>query len=518
MRKSIVLKQLRELVELTENDQSLEEFASPDSTSMLGRLYRAILSGSEMEESDVVRVVYGADATTALPAYHKLKSRLRNILLDTLLNVNMQDKPNYSTYLDTYRTLQRQYASAQLLLSMRAYHNCAHVLERVYRVATKNRMAELQYQSSQMLMGLYLGVVYNPKKFDFHTKMSAQHREEFLDYGKVSSALYVFKHHLYNRIGTSLEIADVAEEQANIVLEVVTKHPDFFHIQGTYFDIITWVYYLRGEFEQAVTYAKAGEDYLLRMQLGSGSRLFAFRIMQLQSFGFLNDVESGERIIERIEKDLKPYTVNWLQLQEERIFFYLRLYRYEDAFQVAKAVDRKQVQKILSQKLRQMWELIDALMHLLHLCGQTSEVDKNNRFRLNRFLNSMPTFSKEKRGMNVQVLVLHTMLLIVLKRYDEAIDRVEALEKYCSRYLSNNDQLRSNCFIKMLTSIVKGNFHQAAATRYAKPYLKRLQETKPDILDQVDHTEIVLYEDLWDIILQHLGNKVHRRASNKRVG
>lgn len=512
------MRQLRELVELTQADSSLNDLASPDSDSILGKLYRAILSGSEVGEEDIVKVVYGPEVTPSYSAYQKLKSRLRNILLDALLNVNMKDKPNYSTYLDTYRTLQRQYASAQLLLSMRAYNNCAHVLERVYRMATKNRMAELQYQSSQMLMGLYLGVVYNPRKFDFHVKMSALHREEFADYGKVSSALYVFKHHLYNRIGSNLEIANVAEEQAQTVKEIMDRHPDFFQIKGTYFDIITWVNYLRGEFLQAVEFAQAGEKHIQEVQLGAGSRLFAFRIMQLRAFGFLNDLVSGELIIKRIESEMEPYTVNWLSLQEEKIFFYLRLQQYERAFGIAQSVDRRQVRKILSQRLRQLWELIDALMHLLYLCGQIPETDENNKFRLSRFLNSMPTFSKEKRGMNVQVLIIHTMLLIVLKRYDEVIDRVEALEKYCSRYLSNNDHLRSNCFIKMLTSIVKGNFHQAAAVRYATPYLKKLRATEQDLLGQVDRTEIVAYEDLWGIILQHLGTKIYRRPKTRTAG
>lgn len=506
-----VLKQLKELTRLTQTNGVLNELTDPSDKTVIGRLYRALLADPHASEEEIVVAVYGPGAETNLPAFQKLKTRLRNLLIDALVSVSVMYKPDYSTYVSTYQTLQRQYASAQLLLSMRAYHNCANVLERVYRTASKYDIVELQYQASQRLMGLYMGLVHNPNKFEFYSKRSVAHRDAFTELGKVVTALYTFKHHLHNRLGDAVAIARVAIEQAEIVHEVLLKNPELSVAQLTYYDLQSQVCFLQGNFSEAVKYAEAGENYYLASPTGIPTRLYVFRIMQFRALGFLNQLDKGEVVAQRIERNVKKGSVNWLDLQEVKIYFYLKLKLYDKAYIVASAVDQHKLQKMLSGELRQVWEIISALMHLLVVCGQVTIKEKPGVFRISRFLNSVPTYSKEKSRMNVQILVIHTILLIVSKQYDKAIDRVEALEKYCSRYLSKNDNLRSNCFIKMLTAVVKGNFHFQAAQRYAEKYRLKLVAAEPNLLNQIDRVEIIPYEDLWGILLAHLGNKIISR-------
>lgn len=512
------MRQLRELVEITQTDSSLRKLASPDGKSVIGKLYRAILSGSDASEDQIVSKVYGEDSSPSLPAYQKLKARLRNVLIDSLLDVSMRDKPDYSSYRDAYRTLQRQYASAQILLSMRAYHNCVHVLERVYRVASKYEIVELQYQSSQLLMGLYLGVVYNIRKFETYSERSAVHREDFTDNGIVTSALYTFKHGMYNRLGNVAKLAEIAREQADIAEEVRKRRPGVYKIRSACYLLHSWACYLSGDLEEAIQTAKKAETDQLAGQVGGGSDIYSFRIMQFDAYGLLRQPDAAREVADRIEADLKPATINWLDFQEKKFFHYVHQRMYGDALQVVLSIDKQKMKKMLSEKMRQLWEVIDAMLYFFYKAGLIESSEGVEKFRLSRFLNSLPTYSTEKRGMNVQILIIHTMLLILLQRYDEAIDRVEALEKYCSRHLRNDRQLRSNCFIRMLTSVVKGNFHEVAARRYAEPYVKKLQNTRPSVLDIAYHTELMAYEDLWNILLSHLGNKVHMRKNHQVAG
>lgn len=64
-----------------------------------------------------------------------------------------------------------------------------------------------------------------------------------------------------------------------------------------------------------------------------------------------------------------------------------------------------------------------------------------------RFLNDVPIFSKDKRGMNIPILIFHILYLILTKRYNDVIDRIVRIEKYTTRYLKKDDNYRSNCFI-----------------------------------------------------------------------
>lgn len=128
-----------------------------------------------------------------------------------------------------------------------------------------------------------------------------------------------------------------------------------------------------------------------------------------------------------------------------------------------------------------------------------------------RFVNEMPLYSKDKRGMNIPILIFQILSLIYYKRYDDAIDRMEAIEKYCSRYLRRDDTFRSNCFIKMLLVIPAQGFHKSAVLRHAEKYHKMLLSMPIDMANQSHDVEIIPYEDLWEMVLESLQNKIHKK-------
>jgi hypothetical protein len=125
-------------------------------------------------------------------------------------------------------------------------------------------------------------------------------------------------------------------------------------------------------------------------------------------------------------------------------------------------------------------------------------------FRIGKFLNEVPVYAKEKRGMNIAILIIHFLFLIRQKKYSRAIDRVEAMDQYCYRYLRKDENFRSNCFIKMLIQVTKADFNPIRAQRYAHKYHKKLLSVPMEIADQPIDVEIVPYEDLWEMVLRVL--------------
>ena len=215
---------IKELIELTKDSSAIAQLADKKNVTVIGQLYRAFRAEPE-EEDSVAKAVYGEGKSVSYPAYQKLKARLRNQLIDALLENSQQDKPNYEDYANTYRTLQRQYAAAQILITRKAYKNCVHLLERIYRVAVKKDIIEMQYQSAQMLMGLYLGVALDRKKYARYAEAATRHRVQFADLGSASAALYDFKNHLYNRIGQMEDIGQLAIERAGDVETILHRNP-----------------------------------------------------------------------------------------------------------------------------------------------------------------------------------------------------------------------------------------------------------------------------------------------------
>ena len=90
---------------------------------------------------------------------------------------------------------------------------------------------------------------------------------------------------------------------------------------------------------------------------------------------------------------------------------------------------------------------------------------------------------------------------------------MDAVQKYCSRYLRREDTYRSNCFIKMLMLIPVVNFHSKAIDRRVAPLVEKLARVPLEISPQALDLEIIPYEDLWEILMGALKKHDSSRKS-----
>ena len=109
--------------------------------------------------------------------------------------------------------------------------------------------------------------------------------------------------------------------------------------------------------------------------------------------------------------------------------------------------------------------------------------------------------------MNIAILVIQILFFIQQKKYFIAIDKIEAIEKYCARYLHKAETIRSYYFIKMLLCIPQANFHRVAVERKSKTYFEKLNSVPLEEVNQAYKIEIITYEQLWNMVLNTLGNK-----------
>lgn len=129
------------------------------------------------------------------------------------------------------------------------------------------------------------------------------------------------------------------------------------------------------------------------------------------------------------------------------------------------------------------------------------------KFSISKFMNEVPTYSKDKHGHNVSIIIIQMLFWIKRNEFRKCIDRVESLYMYSRNHLKEN--IRSNVFIKMLLEIPKNNFHKAAVIRKTKTDFKKLQNSQLLLKKQGTEVEVVPYEILWKKVLGDLENKFH---------
>ena len=150
----------------------------------------------------------------------------------------------------------------------------------------------------------------------------------------------------------------------------------------------------------------------------------------------------------------------------------------------------------MNEAMIEHWKILKAHAYLM------SPDDYN--FRLGKFLNEVPLFSKDKRGHNTNILILQILFLLEKKKHDEIINKVESLKQYVSKYLRKDDTFRTSCFIKMLCQLPAGNFHPINVERRTKDYFDKMMALPKEQARMDVDVEVVPYEVLWEKVLVFL--------------
>jgi hypothetical protein len=180
---------------------------------------------------------------------------------------------------------------------------------------------------------------------------------------------------------------------------------------------------------------------------------------------------------------------------------------YENAHEIFMKITNHNRINTMPGAIIEIWKIYEAYLYLLQGIGKLDQGQLLTKFRLGRFLNDIPNFSKEKQGMNIAILIIQVLLYIQKRSFNKAIDRIEALEKYITRYLKSEKTMRSYIFIKMLVAIPKHSFHKAAVLRHTQQLARKLETQPLEVADQDHKIEIIPYETLWEMSIDMLENK-----------
>jgi hypothetical protein len=115
----------------------------------------------------------------------------------------------------------------------------------------------------------------------------------------------------------------------------------------------------------------------------------------------------------------------------------------------------------------------------------------------------LPDYSRDKRGLNVAILV--AQVLHFLHEHDaEAVGlRVEGLRKYRLRHLRGAGYQRTRLFLRLLQLLADEQFEAKRCEQRGRPFLQQLAAI-PYAEESFSEVELVPYPVLWSLILERL--------------
>ncbi|HHG84681.1 MAG TPA: hypothetical protein ENJ82_08020 [Bacteroidetes bacterium] len=220
----------------------------------------------------------------------------------------------------------------------------------------------------------------------------------------------------------------------------------------------------------------------------------------------LGEYENGRHLANRSLNIYPEGSHNWMLFLEYYFLLCMHTGNYAKATEVCLKVVQHPRFEFVDQVRREKWRIFEAFLQYMWQEGEsTGAGEMLPQFRFFKFANDLPIFSKDKRGLNIAILVLQILFLLDRKDFDGIIQRAEALKVYSSRYLKQDVNFRSNCFLKMVLLMEKKDFNYERTRKISDKYFSKLKSCRFHYSrGSMATLEVIPYEELWETILEKL--------------
>lgn len=454
------------------------------------KLFKGLSEDRINSKEEAIQQILGNGASDG--RYRVLKHELKEKLINTAVLMN----PNYQDHTELGKEFiecNKLWAAMLIIIQMGDQKFAMDFGHSIYPRIKKSGFSDLHFLLAYKLKTNFSLINFNIKKATFYKKELELARNRLDAEVLARDAYNEFKiayltnqktHHikrLYNNYAPSLD--EIPEINQTVIFK-------------------RFLYLFKSRyFEQSRNY-KALKDfcYTSLNEVKGNTLTYIINMNLLKLTVIEKEFKIGQKIYLKFKKDFSQnfdiqFTINYYYTI---LSFFCKKYNVDKSLNEMRKIPKGSQFQYQIDALK-ILEAYDFLLKRI----QNKKVNSPT-FKLNKFLNEVPLLSKAKSGANISILIIQILILLVTGKQKLIIERVEALNQYCHRYLKNDRTLRSNCFIKMLIETTKAGFNKKRAERYALKYHLKLINAPMYLSIEIPEVEIIPYEDLWEMVLHLL--------------
>jgi hypothetical protein len=481
----------------------------------IDRLFTYLKEADDPDDDEAAGYLYGKGRLKSYPPYKQVKHYLKYELINAATAITPGEKVSESDRIGTALFCNRLLSMGSILMYKGATKIAVELLEQAFDIADRFNIVVQASESSSELMRLYSQNLHDRKKFLYY-------KEQADRYQHLRHAIFLVE----KELTTVRNMVQLNEDNEKIHAYAAEQSERYQHLLTDFEDVRIYAafYYMKitglfagYEYQLAAAASQAAIDFFDTHGLGRSQQSQVFRSTLITSYVQLGAYEKGSQLLNATMEMVSRNGMNYYKMIEHGMLLSMRTGHYQAAYEWFSRVDQNAMQETLSASYAEFFQLYRGYLYFL---GMLDRVDINpedhnfQNFRIGRFMNETVNYSKDKRTMNVHLLIIQMLSFTVQQQYGKAIDRVEAIQKYCGRHLRRNDAYRSNCFLKMLLELPLNGFHRAAVERKAEKWQKKMAEVPFDIVSQSHEMEIIPYEVLWELVVESLE---YKRINHKGV-
>jgi hypothetical protein len=388
----------------------------------------------------------------------RTKNKLNERLINSLLVLQQEDDNSYK---NAFIKAHKELAACRILRVEGKRKAFVQIAEKLIKKAIANDLTEIVYALAKELRFQYSSIYPKPKKAQKYGALVRQYHN-FLDIEDQIEQLYCqFILLIKKRKDFTPEHIKKAQSWMEVAGKLLEQRKTYWTVLQVS-NIRAYYYQMLNDHRQT---ARACMEALLTFEElpykvpSNASFSFTFKMIPGQILN--QEFEQAARNIEDCLKILRPGQLNWAITKQAEVISLFHQKKYEEVLAITAQIE-KYPQNYWS---KESWTIYKAYAGIL--TGQP--------LRLGKFLNEVPQFAKDARGMNINILIIQIMEYIRKDQYAKVVDRTEALKQYIYRHLRDKDHVRSNCFINMIISLEKGYFKEPTVKIHAAPHYQKLR-------------------------------------------
>ena len=466
--------------------KKIEIIGQDNIESKINLLYNLLIEQKIESDEDALTLLYKNKGPKSIQNLKKLKQRLKKKLLNTIYFFDLNNSYNSKTEIAFYECY-KNWTTLKLLalkgtLRITSYKLAERTLIILYHsVATRNLVKFKKYNS-----------ILEEQTNLFNAELIAE---------KYFASLTI---QITNLRGSNKdELIERCDSYIEHLHELKNQYNSYRFYRHSYY-VLSLSYEVKGDYQNIINLSEEAISYFESKSFSTPEAIFSVKLQIIIAKIPLKQYKDAILLAEENMNILNRNHYNWFVNQYYYIILCIHAKEYTKAFELTNLVKSQKSFKTLYNHLKQNFLVFDAYLNFLNERNKINADQEIKSFRIYKFLNDVPNFTKDKAGLNIAILIVHTLFLLHLKKYNQIIDRVESLNQYCYRYLRKDDTFRSNCFIKMLLQIPKADFNRIRTERYAEKYVEKLNSVPLSVSTQSAEVEFFPYEDLWEITLEML--------------
>ena len=492
----------------------LQGFEAGNNT--LSRFYKAILQAkSGSTDHSIYSAVYG----DGLPdeKYHFLKSYFTSILLDQFLRRHIAKRIDSKLAKGVYGA-QKLYIVATLLNKLGSKNAAKTLATKALRHCERFQLRTL---SIDLLEDLRHYAVIDGKTLQY--KRYTKEIDDIVELLRAELEMKNLDQRIRVQLAKTLSIPNalrsILTESLVRAEQLATTYENSYAIQLAHYRIAYMCHQAMGNYEKSIDSSRGALLYISsQTHFYSKARMGEYALYILENHLLIHEHSGVKSAIKLCSQYIVPGSNLWFKYKEYHFLFTMHADEVHLASAIMKEIFSHDRYELQIEHLKERWSIYQlSLEYRLWVDQKTRATVGKPVIPLLRYkkyrqrLRSYPTYTKDKEGLNIAVLVLNILLLLESGHDAEIIEQMEALSTYRYKYLKGESQ--TAILFRLFTMLIQYNFSYDAVLKKTEKWKKRMESLSKKAFEITEAIQVLPPLWIWNRVMAILELRSKRRKA-----